>query len=246
MHKALLECSLFSGISLIDIESLFAQLHFRNSTAEKGQTIVFQETECTELIIITEGTITTEMFKNNGDSVRIAQIEAPAALAVAFIFGKQNKYPVSVVADTQTQFIRIPKESLLKMMQLNQIFLQNYLAALSAKGQFLSEKIKFFSLQSLRGKLAYYLLNESKTQNSKVIELQQTQDEIARSIDAARPSLARCFKQLADEGYIRFHRRNIEILNEAGLNRLMEFCDNSCPAKKDNKNCNKCLSSNVI
>jgi len=65
-------------------------------------------------------------------------------------------------------------------------------------------------LKSLKGKIAHYLLNleSDSTGNLKVPESQKALSEL---FGVARPSVARGFKQLEDEGVLDIKNRIVEI-----------------------------------
>ena len=57
------------------------------------------------------------MVDFSGKIIKIDDIRSPRPLASAFIFGKQNKFPVNVMANEKTKFLYIPKYDFMKMLQ---------------------------------------------------------------------------------------------------------------------------------
>ena len=98
----------------------------------------------------------------------------------------------------------------------NDKILVNFLDMISNRTQFLSEKIKFLNFKTIKGKLAYYILQKAGKERSSVI-LDLTQNDLADFFGVARPSVARALGDLEEEGYIEAHNKNIKILDKKGL-----------------------------
>ncbi len=223
--KLLEKCKLFKNIKPDDIQLLLSSVHYRVLKYEKHQLIAYQSTPCDELLILTKGVVNAEMTKLNGSSVKISELHAPENLASAFLFGDEQFYPVDITAQEEVTILRIPKSSVLKMFNLSQQFLSNYLDMISTRAQYLTEKMKFFSFQTIKGKLAYFFLKTASEQNSDTLIIKQTQSELADLFGVARPSLARCIKQLADDNYIEINRKEYKILNKRELASFLQYED---------------------
>ncbi len=223
MIKNIEKCKLFAGIAYGDILNLMESVHYRVMKYQKNQLLAYQSTPCNELIILIEGTVVTEMTKLSGNSVKIADLHAPDCLAVAFIFGDDQFFPVDVTASTEVTAVKIPKSSVLKMFATNQQFLANFLDMVSSRAQYLTEKMKFFSFQTIKGKIAYFLLKTAGEKQSDSFTIKQTQIELADLFGVARPSLARSLKNLSDEGLISVNRKEITILNKKELASFMQY-----------------------
>ena len=141
-------------------------------------------------------------------------------LAVAFIFGKDNRYPVDIIANEQVTILTIPRDVLIFILQHSQVVLQNYLNAISSRTQFLSNKIRFLSFKTIKEKIANYVLNQIQGDNNKLM-LNQSQSELADFFGVTRPSLARALAGMEEEGLLRIERREITILDKEKLNKLL-------------------------
>ncbi len=223
--KLLEKCKLFKNIKPEDIQTLLSAVHYRVLKYEKHQLIEYQSAPCDKLLILTKGVVIAEMTKLSGSSVKISELHAPESLASAFLFGDEQFYPVDITAQEEVTILRIPKSSVLKMFNLSQQFLSNYLDMISTRAQYLTEKMKFFSFQTIKGKLAYFLLKTASEQNSDTLIIKQTQSELADLFGVARPSLARCIKQLADDNYIEINRKEYKILNKRELASFLQYED---------------------
>jgi CRP-like cAMP-binding protein len=172
------------------------------------------------MLIVIKGSVRGEMTDFSGKKLKIEDIVAPRPLAAAFIFGRENRYPVDIIANEPATILSIPRDVLIYLLQHSQVILQNYLNAISSRTQFLSNKIRFLSFKTIREKITHYLLNNLRKDSDTVI-LNQSQTELADFFGVTRPSLARAQAEMEDDGLLRVERRTITILNKEKLNKLL-------------------------
>jgi CRP-like cAMP-binding protein len=167
------------------------------------------------------GSVNTEMVEFSGKVIKMEDIVAPEALASAFIFGKNNRFPVNIVANENTVILYIPRFDFLKLMQTDLKILQNYLDNVSSRAQFLSDKIKFLSFKTIKGKIAQYILKLAGPDRD-VIEFSMPQHALAEFFGVTRPSFARSLGEMAEEGIIQADRRQIRILDRKRLTEMIK------------------------
>lgn len=218
MDQRLLSILLFNGLEELQLERLLSQIIFQRKSFGKDALVASQGETCDRLIILTEGTVKGEMTGSTGKSLKIEEMEAPMVLATAFVFGNRNRFPVNIITTGDSKFIVIYKNELLKLFQLNEQVLQNYLSMISSKAQFLSEKLRFHSFRSLKAKLAFYLINEAG--NNKSFKIKHSQSELAELFGVARPSVGRAFLQLQEEQIVDIRYKQVEITNFEKLSKL--------------------------
>jgi CRP-like cAMP-binding protein len=103
-------------------------------------------------------------------------------------------------------------------MQSNEKLLLNFIRSISDINRFLSEKIRFLSLKTLRGKIAAYLLSASMTQdNTLKVRIKESRQELSEKFGVSRQSLARSISELEDEGILTASARTITILDKNKL-----------------------------
>jgi len=212
---------IFRGIPEEELASLFGQIHSQVKTYQKNDLIVTGGEICDRLLIVQRGSVKAEMTDYSGKTIKIEDIEAPRPLATAFLFGKDNRFPVSVSANNQVEIISIHKEEFVKMLQLNSLILNNYLNAISSRAQFLSEKLKFLSFKTIKQKIAHFLL-EKAGDRLLTVEMQQSQEQLAEMFGVVRPSLARALGEMVQDGLIETQRRSIRILDKNRMNQLLK------------------------
>ncbi|ASB51209.1 Crp/Fnr family transcriptional regulator [Alkalitalea saponilacus] len=219
--SALMQSPLFWGTaSEEELKTLLSTVHYQVKKYDEGEVIAFSGDECKSLQIVIEGSVRGEMMDLNGKVLKIEDIVPPRPLAIAFLFGNNNRYPVTVTANEPTVILLFPKQSVIDLMQKNAGFLTSFMNAVSNRAQFISGKLKFLSFQSLRGKIAHYLLELDRHEKG-VVTLTKTQEELAELFGVARPSLSRALRELHNEGIIKAEGKNIKIIKRVVLKEYL-------------------------
>jgi len=218
--EILCQSPIFRGISPEELQELFSQIHYQVKTYQKNDLITMSGETCDRLLIIQEGSVKAEMNDYSGKTIKIEDMSAPWPLATAFLFGKENRFPVTVSATSEVEMVSIPKPEFVKLLQLNSLILNNYLNTISTRAQFLSQKLKFLSFKTIRQKIAHYLL-EKAGDRLQTVDVPQSQEQLAEMFGVTRPSLARTLGEMVQEGLIETQRRSIKILDKGRMSQLL-------------------------
>jgi len=210
---------LFKGMIPAEVEDILALVPYHVRKFQSGSMISQSGETVESLIIVMSGIVKGEMVDYAGRVIKIEDITAPGALASAFIFGNKNRFPVNVIAISEGELLMIGKSDFLRLLMKYDKILLNYLDMISSRSQFLSEKIKFLNFKTIKGKLAFYILQKSGMKSS-LITLGMTQSDLADFFGVARPSIARALGELEDEGYIEAKGKSIKIIDKEGLAEL--------------------------
>lgn len=222
MYEILSKCPVFEGLSPAEIEKLFGGIHHFARSYQVGEMIALAGEPCNYLLCMLEGKVKAEMIDFSGKVIKIEDLAAPQALASAFLFGKEHRFPVNIIASSSTRLLFIPRYDVMKLMQENLRILQNYLNNVSQRAQFLSEKIKFLSFKTIKGKIAQYILKLNAGRTNDTVEMPLTQQALAEMFGVTRPALARALGEMASEGILEVDRRIIRILDRRKLMDLMK------------------------
>jgi len=219
MYEILIHCPIFIGLTEEELEVIFSKSHHFTKTYEVGEIAAFSGETVNFLMVVLEGSMKGEMQDFSGKIIKIDDIVATRALAAAFIFGKQNKFPVNVMANEKTRLLYIPKYDFMKMLQADIRILQNFLNVVSSQTQMLASKLKFLSFKTIKGKIAQYILGLAGPDKD-MVEIPLTQNDLAEQFGVARPSLARALGEMAQEGILRVDRRMIRIVDRRRLREV--------------------------
>ena len=79
------------------------------------------------------------------------------------------------------------------------------------------------SFRTIRQKIAMYLIEQSRKQESDTVELIKTKASLAEYFGVSRPSLEREITHMQRDGLIEAGRKTIRILRKEELARLIRF-----------------------
>lgn len=216
------ECTLFRGMSQEEISRVLAD-HLGRIRSYSRDTLIAQAGEEVRFLqLLLQGSVKGEMIDYTGKVIKIEDISPARPLAPAFLFGKLNSYPVNITAVEDVVVLSIPRAQFLSMLQESEKLLLNFVNIVSNRGQFLSNKIKFLSFTTIKGKLAQYLLDLSRHTGSNSFMLPHSQSQLSELFGVARPSIGRAISELNRDGVFRTDGKRVEILDHSGLTSYLK------------------------
>jgi CRP-like cAMP-binding protein len=219
-YKLLEKCPVFKGLSENESKKLLGEIHYQIKNFKKGDLVAIAGEPTINLYIILSGSVRGEMMDYSGKTIKIEDIEAPRPLATAFLFGNNNRFPVTVTANTAVKILSIPVTEFLKLLQRNAQVLKNYLNSISSRSQFLSEKLRFLSFKTIREKVAHFLLQQAGDRLHS-IELKSTQQQLSELFGVTRPSLSRVLGEMQREKLIIMEKKTVTLLNRQKLHEIL-------------------------
>ena len=134
------------------------------------------------------------MTNAEGKELKIETLKAPEVLAPAFVYGSENRFPVTLKAETACAVWSLSRERFLDIMEQDAAVLRNFLRLISDRSLFLSRKLNEFALQSLSTRVLSFLKCNGAIQNIQ---------DVAFIMGVARPSLSRALSLLVEQGQVR-------------------------------------------
>lgn len=190
----ILDFSLFEGVNKKGISDFLNTASKKISSYRKGDIVVFQDSLCKSLSLLCQGTLLAKMTNSEGKEIVIEHLAAPEILAPAFIYGTENRFPVTLQAEDDVIVWSLSKEEFLRMMEYDDVLLRNFLRQISDRSVFLSRKLNEFALQNLSTRIVSYL-----RRNNIISNIQ----DVAFIMGVARPSLSRTLSAMVEEGTLR-------------------------------------------
>ena len=215
-------CPLFLGLKAPELSNLLESTSSRVKSYSRDEIVAHAGDQVIFLHVMISGSVKGEMVDFAGKVIKIEDIVPPRPLAPAFLFGSQNRYPVNITANNEVKILSIPGDQFLKMMQTSERVLRNFVNNVSSRGQFLSNKIKFLSFTTIKGKLAQYLLDLAGKAGSDRIILPHSQSQLSELFGVARPSVGRAISEMNHDGIIRTEGKIVELLNKPILSALLK------------------------
>ena len=211
-------CPICKNIPIREREAFLNELQFKTKIFKKGEWIAQQGDTVTALYILFKGSVKTEMISESGTVLKIEIIYAPNPLASAFLFAENNQFPVDIVALEDCEIIVVSKETIMKQLSCNETFLKEFMTFNSNRTYFLSERLKFLSIKTIKGKFAQYILAKS---NHTDFTLDMSKTALAEYFGVTRPSLSRSIAEMIDDEIISLKGKKGKILNIKKLKRLV-------------------------
>jgi CRP-like cAMP-binding protein len=220
MFTALNESPLFKGLEFNEIDALIQNTLHQVKQFFNKEVIAFSGERVEKAMLLLEGKLQGEMLDFSGKRLKIEEIEPPQMVAAAFLYGPQSVFPVNLSALSDGSLLVIFRKDFTQMLSKEPRVLINYLNIVSAKAQFLSQKITFLSLKTIKEKIAFFLLQRLKNDSSSV-KIEMSQTEVAGLMGVARPSLARTIGEMESDGIIKWERSQVTVLDPKGLNSIL-------------------------
>lgn len=223
MFLELSKISFFKGFKTSEIIQLLNTIHYQVRSYEPDNMISYAGDKCEYLSLLLEGSIRGEMCNYNGKNIVISEIHAPDTFAEAFLFADNNKLLINIIAITKVKILVINKNELLKLLNKNQNFFNNYLNITSNRFVIVSEKLKFLMIKTVKGRLANYILDLEKENKGKIsFRLGKTHKELAALFGITRPALTRNLIKLKNDGLLEIKNKEIKIKDREKLIQLLE------------------------
>ncbi len=221
MYRILLNSSLFRGLTEEELSMLFKKINHQIRHFRSGEMLAQAGEEVGKAILLMEGRLQGEMVDFSGNSLKIEELSPPQMVAAAFLFGPQSRFPVFLSAKTEGKIMVIQKKEFTSMLSLEPRVMVNYISIVSGKAQFLSGKITFLSLKTIKEKIAYYLLQRMKSGGDNSVKIDQTQTNLADFFGVARPSLTRTILELESQGVLTWSRESVSVLDPGKLKFIL-------------------------
>lgn len=214
---------LFRSVQGDELEKILSELKLSESFFKKGEILALQDEPCNRLIILLSGSVKGEMTDPSGKVVKVEDIYAPSPLAILFLFGQNNRFPVQATAREDVTALVIPRQSILRMLSMHETILKNYLDISADFAWRLSQKLHFMSFRTIRQKLAMYILNLSKISGSNTVTLDRSKSALSEYFGVSRQSLERELTNMQTDKLIINNKKEIQIIDKNKLVHLVRF-----------------------
>ena len=221
MYPILLNSPLFRGLTLEELTLLFSQVKHQIRHFRTGELLAQAGDPVDKAILLMEGRLQGEMVDFAGNSLKIEELDPPQMVAAAFLYGPKSKFPVFLNAKTDGMIMVIFKKEFTDMLSLESRVMVNYINIVSGKAQFLSGKITFLSLKTIKEKIAYYILQMMKNGGNGYVAIDQTQTNLADLFGVTRPSLSRTIQSMEKQDIFTWSRDHIVIKDLRKLNSIL-------------------------
>lgn len=188
----------------------------------KGNFILLQGKEYNNLCCILAGEVIAEFQDYGGKVLKVETLKASEAIATAVLFSPDRLLPVTVVAQTDVSTLWIPRKEILLLCGLSAEFLEKLLCDMGARLFFLAQKIRFLQFNTIRKKIAVYLLSQMQVQRTRTLILPHSREMLAELFGVTRPALSRVFSEFYQQKVLKPEGKHCTVLEPARLRALAE------------------------
>ena len=212
MIKTLKETVLFNNLKEETIKDILGKVKYEIKKYSPNESIAFRGDKVKGLYIILKGTLITEMLTEEGNIIKIEELVPSSVIASAFIFGKNNSFPVDLITKNEVDILFVERKEFLKLLFSDEKILENFLNEVSNKTQLLTTKIwNSFNNKTIKKKFCDYV---KKNQKNNLFSIENL-GALAEFFGVERPSLSRVLSELVkDEKLERIARNKYKILDK--------------------------------
>lgn len=187
----------------------------------RGEILHNGSADCTGLIIVLSGQLRAFCVSDDGREITMFRLfERDICLFSASCIINSIQFDITVAAEKNTEVLVIPSEIYKKIMT-DSVPLANYTNELMASRfsdiMWLLDQIMWKSFDK---RLADFLLNEANIEGSNKLKI--THEAIGNHLGSPREVVTRMLKHFVSDGLISLSRGKIEILDEKGLQKIIQ------------------------
>lgn len=214
---------LFAGVGREDIIDYIKESEAKIVKFQKDDMVFLQDDMPEHLNMLIAGHIAVCTDSKDGKRSIIAQIEQPGDLfGEVFLFLNHHEYEHYALVMEDSMVLQIPRRNFFDTrhgaIEVKARITANLLGIFAQKSYYLNQRLNILLCGNLRQKLAKIILKDSV---DGVLKLRMNREELADFVNTARPSLSRELMSMQEDGLIRVEKRNLYIMNEAGLRALL-------------------------
>lgn len=220
MYEILLGLPLFKGVSRERISEIVGMAKFHFLKYLPGETIVSAGEPCTHIKFIISGQARFSVANSDGRFKVSQTLDAPDVIAPEFLFGSATAYPCSGTAIEPTGILQISKADYLKILNIDQIFLFNYLNTLSMNAQKATQGILAVTTGNLEERIAFWIVALTQRRGHD-IALTCRQRDLYSLFGVQRTSFLATLNSMRERGIITYDQNEIRINSRQELLEIL-------------------------
>ncbi len=192
-----------------------ALLHYK-----KGTHIYHTALDCMGILIVKSGELRVYLLSEDGRDITLYRL-TPGEVCVlsASCVLKNITFDVHIDAERDSELLLLNANFFQELYNKN-IYVENFASKLTIRRfsevMWAMQQILFMSFDK---RLALFLLNESKKNNSDIIYL--SHEQIAKYVSSAREVVSRMLKYFSNEGIVKLSRGQVILLDKAKLEKIL-------------------------
>lgn len=188
---------------------------------ERGTILHAGKEDCSGLFFIKSGRIRAYMVTEEGKEITLFRLlERDVCVFSASCMLKNITFDIWVSTETPVEAVQVSAkvfEGCARKDILLSNFMNDIVSSRMSDVMWVLEQILFSSFDK---RLAGFLLEQAALEESNTFKI--THEQIANHLGSAREVVSRMMKYFAKEGYLKASRGEVEILDEAALQRITD------------------------
>lgn len=217
---------LFANMDENEINNIFSLIKGKIVKYPKGRLIYKEGVRYNELFVILEGEALTFIERENGEKEGLSSIGVGDMVNELEGFIKDKPLGYSVVVLSDVTILHLDIQSILNINSVGEDigakFLNNIFAYYSDKIINLTKNKDMMAIKSMRTKVSKLIFDKYTEQNSLQINMGMNRNDMAEYLSVSRPSMSREMIRMREEGIIKFHKEDIEILDLECLKKIIK------------------------
>lgn len=206
----LLLIPLFQGFSRLDFLDVVEKVPFEFRSFKAGATLVEQEQESRQLVMILNGTVHCRQTDARHTYEFSERLSAPFIVQPECLFGLHNRYTRTIEAWTDVQSVAISKQSVFELMHRHLTFQVNLLNMICSETQQRGRLLWSALEPSLRSRFRQFLSQRSLSpRGAKTLRIRM--EELADELGTSRLAVSHLIDTLRQEQLVTHSRGIMQI-----------------------------------
>lgn len=204
LETGILKSTLFQGLTPEAISRLLEETPYQKTVFHREELIYAEGDTCEALGLIVRGKVEVKHLLLSGKEIQLTTLEEGDVFGEALLFGENKQVPISLFAAEECTVYFFLRQDLLQGLFAHRKVFENYLSLLSDKIFLLNEKVRLLGLDSIRKKVIWFLLRQSRKD---CFSIRLNREQMAKALAVPRPSLSRELAHLQSQGLIEYKGR---------------------------------------
>lgn len=215
---------LFSGIDGNEIRAMMKCLDPVVESYHKNDFVVLEGHKLAGIGLVLSGQVVILKESYSGNGMVLRKISGGNIFGEVAVFSEKDKWPASVQATKNSEVVFFKKDKIRGncpyLCPRHSKLIKNLLYIISSRAAYLNKKLDYLSIKSMRGKLAAYLWDKYKQNDTLSFRIKFNRKEMADYLNVSRPSMSRELGRMKDEKVIDFHKSSFKILDITALKSM--------------------------
>ncbi len=210
---------LFAGLEAAELDAIAARAVEKRFAA--GEVLFYEGEECSGLFVLAQGSVKIFKTSGAGREIMLAIETAPSSVAEVPLFDG-GAYPATVSAVNEVTAYLIRRQDFDHVCRAHPDVPLKVLAVVGQRLRHLVRIVESVTFGSVRQRLARALLEFGDQAGANAFPLPVTHEELALRLGTVREVVSRNLSRFQAEGLLRVQRREIMLVDRAGLEREAE------------------------